>query len=223
MSCPGVGAAWLVRRLEKIVFDPFSNTLRLGSTRHFVTGTSPVVGRMWAFSRDSRCPIVRCSKDVTPGSVEQRGACRSRPPGCSATCPCQAGQCLASASLSTPLPRFRPGFGHRCRPPVTAHDHPVWATLDTLESLRFCRSDPSAQAGEGPQPEPFCLAERDEPFREGRGFESPWLHPVKAADSHESADQRPSSFPPGRPGEGREHGRVTRNAGSAGPSGGWSP
>ena len=38
---------------------PFSITMRLCSTRHFVTGTSPMVGRMCALSRDSRPSIVR--------------------------------------------------------------------------------------------------------------------------------------------------------------------
>lgn len=46
-------------RVEKIVFDPFSITLRLCSTRHLVTGTWPIVGRMCALSLDWRCSIVR--------------------------------------------------------------------------------------------------------------------------------------------------------------------
>ena len=42
------------------VLLPFSITFRLCSTRHFVTGTSPMVGRMWAFSRDSRPSSCGC-------------------------------------------------------------------------------------------------------------------------------------------------------------------
>jgi hypothetical protein len=36
--------------VENTVFDPFSMTSRLCSTRHFATGTPPMVGRMWALS-----------------------------------------------------------------------------------------------------------------------------------------------------------------------------
>ena len=46
-------------RAEWIVFDACSITLRLCSTRHFATGTSPIAGMTWALRRDSRPWMVR--------------------------------------------------------------------------------------------------------------------------------------------------------------------